>query len=344
MNKKVGVIGMGSFGVAIANLLSNNSNVLLYSRSQEKIDKFNQDHFFKGITFRPNVTGTTSLGEIAENCDLIFILIPSDSLRTLMRELGPMLTPAKIVIHGIKGLDLDQVVLDNPDIDKFDKNMVKTMSKVILEESSIIRVGALSGPNLAREILAGQPTATVLASQFDEVIKIGQEKLSGDKFYVFGSKDVYGAEFAGVFKNIVAIGTGILAGKGLGKNIQAMLITRGLREMIILGKLLNAKKRAFLGTAGIGDLIATATSDLSRNFTFGKRLGQGEKIDDILKSINEVVEGVRTLKIAYLLSRKYNLPTPITFILYKVVFDGFSVDSAISYLMRYPYADDVDFL
>ena len=246
MNKKVGVIGMGSFGVAIANLISNNSDVLLYSRSPEKIHRFNIDHFYKGINFKSNVTGTSDLSEIASNCDLIFILIPSYSLRILMKELGPMLTPAKIVIHGIKGLDIEQIDLDEPDLEKFDKRMVKTMSKVILEESSIIRVGALSGPNLAKEILAGQPTATVLASQFDEVIKIGQEKLSGDKFYVFGSKDVYGAEFAGVFKNIIAIGTGILAGKGLGKNIQAMLITRGLREMIILGKLLNAKKRAFL--------------------------------------------------------------------------------------------------
>lgn len=344
MYRKVGVIGMGSFGVAIANLLSNNTDVLLYSRSQEKINKFNSDHLFKGITFKSNVTGTASLHDIADNCDLIFILIPSANLRSLMKELGPMLNPAKIIIHGIKGLDLESIDLDEPDLDKFDKRMIKTMSKVILEESSIVRVGALSGPNLAREILAGQPTATVLASQFDEVIKIGQEKLSGDKFYVFGSKDVYGAEFAGVFKNIIAIGTGILAGKGLGKNIQAMLITRGLREMIILGKLLNAKKRAFLGTAGIGDLIATATSDLSRNFTFGKRLGQGESIDEILKSIDEVVEGVRTLKIAFLLSRKYNLSTPITYILYKVVFDKFSIDHALSYLMRYPYADDVDFI
>ena len=335
---------MGSFGVAIANLLSNNSEVLLYSRSQDKIDKFNKDHFFKGIYFKPNVTGTTDLQAIAINCDLIFILIPSANLRSLMKQLGPMLTPAKIIIHGIKGLDLESIDIDNPDLDKFDKKMVKTMSKVILEESSIVRVGALSGPNLAREILAGQPTATVLASRFDEVIKIGQERLSGDKFYVFGSQDVYGAEFAGVFKNIIALGTGILAGKGLGKNIQAMLITRGLREMIILGKLLNAKKRAFLGTAGIGDLVATATSDLSRNFTFGKRLGQGESMENILLSIDEVVEGVRTLKIAYLLSRKYNLPTPITFILYKVVFDGFRIDNALSYLMRYPYANDVDFM
>jgi glycerol-3-phosphate dehydrogenase (NAD(P)+) len=344
MKKAVGVIGMGSFGIAVANLISHNSDVLLYSRSREKIDDFNKTHTFRSINFNINVIGTCSLEEVANTCDLIFILIPSENLRGLMREFGPLLNPSKIIIHGIKGLDIESIDLYRPDLSRFNKNMIKTMSTVILEESSIIRVGALSGPNLAKEILAGQPTATVLASQFDEVIKLGQEKLSGDKFYVFGSKDVYGAEFAGVFKNVIAIGTGILAGKGLGKNIQAMLITRGLREMIILGKLLHAKKRAFLGTAGIGDLIATATSDLSRNFTFGKRLGQGESVNEVLESINEVVEGVRTLKIAYLLSRKYNLPTPIIYILYKVVFDGTNIDSALSYLMRYPYAEDVDFI
>lgn len=343
MSKKVGVVGMGSFGAAIANLLSNNTDVIIYSRNTKKITNFNQNHQFKGITFSPNVVGTDSLEEIAEKCDLIFIVIPSAKLRGLMKEFCPFLTPAKIIIHGIKGLDLKEIELDNPDTNQFHKGLVKTMSKVILEESSVVRVGALSGPNLSREILDGQPTATVIASEFDEVIKIGQEKLSTGKFYVFGSQDMLGAEFAGVFKNIIAVGAGILAGKGLGKNIQAMLITRGLREIIIFGELLGAKKEAFLGTAGIGDLIATATSNLSRNFTFGKRLGEGESMKEILTSMDEVVEGVRTLNIGMLLAKKYKLHTPITFILYKIVFDNYDIDKAIQYLMRYPYAEDVDF-
>lgn len=343
MNKKVGVVGMGSFGAAIANLLSNNTDVIIYSRNSEKIIRFNENRQFKGITFSENVVGTASLEEIAEKCDLIFIVIPSASLRSLMKEFGPLLTPAKIIIHGIKGLDLKEIDLDNPSTDEFHKDLVKTMSKVILEESSVVRVGALSGPNLSKEILENQPTATVIASEFDEVIKIGQEKLSTNKFYVFGSQDMLGAEFAGVFKNIIAVGAGILAGKGLGKNIQSMLITRGLREMIIFGQLLGAQKEAFLGTAGIGDLVATATSNLSRNFTFGKRLGEGETMEQILTTMEEVVEGVRTLNIGMLLAKKYKLHTPITFILYKIVFDNYDIDKAIQYLMRYPYAEDVDF-
>ena len=344
MDRKVGVVGMGSFGAALSMLLSYNTDVLVFSRNTAKVTKFNKEHTFKGVVFSDNVIATDSLEEISKKCDLIFIVVPSAGLRALMKEFGPLLNPSKIIIHGIKGLDLEGLDLENVDIDNFNKKQIKTMSKVILEESSIVRVGALSGPNLAREILAGQPTATVIASQFEEVIKIGQEKLSGDKFYVFGSNDIKSAEFAGVFKNIIALGSGILTGKGMGKNMQAMLITRGLREMIIFGKLLGAKRRAFLGTAGIGDLIATATSELSRNFSFGKRLGKGEKMEDILTSIGEVVEGVRTLQIAMLLTKKYNLQTPITYVLYKIVFENFDIDRAISYLMRYPYADDVDFI
>ena len=189
MKKAVGVIGMGSFGIAVANLISHNSDVLLYSRSKEKIDDFNKTHTFRGINFNTNVVGTYKLEEIAINCDLIFILIPSENLRALMRELGPLLNPSKIIIHGIKGLDLESIDLDDPDISRFNKNMIRTMSTVILEESSIIRVGALSGPNLAKEILAGQPTATVLASQFDEVIKLGQEKQ--EPFYFTYQKNAY---------------------------------------------------------------------------------------------------------------------------------------------------------
>ena len=335
---------MGSFGAALAMLLSNNTNVFIYSRNTEKVNNFNENRFFKNVQFPDNVTATDSLEEIAEQCGLIFIVIPSANLRNLMKKFGPLLNPSKIIIHGIKGLDLEGLDLDNIDLKTFNKKKVRTMSKVILEESSIVRIGALSGPNLAKEILAGQPTATVIASEFEEVIKIGQEKLSSDKFYVFGSNDIKSAEFAGVFKNIIALGSGILTGKGMGKNMQAMLITRGLREMIIFGKSLGAKRRAFLGTAGIGDLIATATSELSRNFTFGKRLGRGENMNEILSSMDEVVEGVRTLQIAMLLIKKYNLQAPITYILYKIVFDNYDINKAISYLMRYPFADDVDFI
>jgi glycerol-3-phosphate dehydrogenase (NAD(P)+) len=221
---------------------------------------------------------------------------------------------------------------------------VFTMSEVIKQESVVVRVGCLSGPNLATEILAGQPAATVIGSEYNEVIKLGQKALNSKYFHVFGTHQLLGAELAGALKNVIAIGSGILEGKGMGKNIQAMLITRGLTEMIYFGKALGAKPDAFLGTAGIGDLVATATSANSRNFTVGLRLAKGESIADISKSMVETAEGIRTLRITRSLARHYKLHTPITEMLHEIVFEGFDIEKAMDYLMEYPYGVDVDFL
>jgi glycerol-3-phosphate dehydrogenase (NAD(P)+) len=173
---------------------------------------------------------------------------------------------------------------------------------------------------------------------------VGQEALGSKLFFVFGTHDTKGAELAGAYKNVIAIASGVLDGKGLGRNIQGMLITRGLREMVYFGKLLGSSSRAFIGTSGIGDLVATATSSSSRNFSFGCRLAKGESVDEILKSTDEEIEGLRTLKIAEELAKSYNIHAPITRILYRVVYENLNIDRAIMDLMRFPYAPDVDFL
>jgi glycerol-3-phosphate dehydrogenase (NAD(P)+) len=218
------------------------------------------------------------------------------------------------------------------------------MSEVIRAESSVIRVGCFSGPNLAKEILAGQPTATVIASEFDEVIELGKEKLSGKNFYVFGSHELKGAEIAGALKNIAALGSGMLEGYQLGRNMQAMLITRSLHETIYFGKRMGVNPRAFLGTAGIGDLIATCTSYKSRNFQFGIKLASGKTIAEIREESNEVAEGVRTLQIVYHLARKYKIEMLLTGILYKMVFDKLPLNRALAYLLKLPDSQDVDFV
>ena len=218
------------------------------------------------------------------------------------------------------------------------------MSEVIREESVVVRIGCLSGPNLASEIFEGQPTATVIGSRFDEVIDIGKKVLSSRHFQVFGTYDIKGAELAGALKNIIAIGSGILSGLGLGKNIQALLITRGLMEMIYFGKAFGATPKPFVGTAGIGDLVCTATSMSSRNFTFGYRQGRGEKKEEIMSSMPEMAEGVRTLKIARKLADELKLHVPITQMLFKAVYEEYDLRQAIEYLMRYPYYVDVDFI
>lgn len=336
-----GVIGSGSFGITLATLLAENTNVLLFSRHKQIIEDVNQKHICNGIPLSMRVKATSNIDELVKTCRILFPVVPSNSFRKMIRNFSVYLKPYHTLIHGTKGFDVDQEVLEQKNISR---KHVFTMSEVIEQESSVVKIGCLAGPNLAKEILAGQPTATVVASQFEEVILTGQQLLGGSKFFVFGSYDLKGAEMAGALKNIVALGSGILAGLNMGKNIQAMMITRGLSEMIYFGKSMGAKTRSFLGTAGIGDLIATATSEDSRNFIFGKRIGQGESFQQIMSTMVEVAEGVRTLKIIYQLIKIHKIPAPITMMLYKIIYEGHDISSAIKYLMNYPYGIDVEFI
>lgn len=344
MEKPVGVIGAGSFGSTIASLISENKKVLIYSRNQSEIDNINGGHIHKGITLSNNVKATGDLKYLAESCNLIFPVIPAESFRTVIRKVAPFITPLHIVIHATKGLDLLDTDIEDLGKKGFEHDIIRTMSQVVTEESSTLRVGCLSGPNLAKEINKLYPTAAVIASEFEEVIEQGQVALSSSRFFVFGSHQILSAELAGAFKNIIAIGSGILGGKELGKNMQALLITRGLREIIHIGIALGAEGRAFLGTAGLGDLIATATSENSRNYNFGIRIAKGESISQIRDSVEEVAEGVRTLRIVKYILDKYKLHAPICELIYEIVFKDLDVNKAISYLMRYPFAPDVDFL
>ena len=340
----VGVIGAGSFGTAIANLLAYNADVCLYSRNPDLVAQINSTRKNLGVDLSPRIQATSDLSELAEKCTLIFPIVPSRNFRSMIRDLAPFLKPYHILIHGTKGFDLHDLSEQDLENKTITRENVHTMSEVILQETVVVRVGCLSGPNLAKEIMEGQPTATVIGSRFTEVINTGKKVLSSEHFHVFGTHDLLGAELAGALKNSIAIGSGILGGKGLGKNIQAMLITRGLIEMVYFGKAMGATSKAFFGTAGVGDLVATATSPNSRNYSFGFRLGIGEQMEDIIDSMPELAEGLRTIKITSQLAKYYNLRVPITQMLYNVVFKGFDIERAIRYLITYPYDVDVDFL
>ena len=349
MNQKeaaqpVAVIGAGTFGTAVANLLAINVPVILYSRNTAIVHQVNSTHKLHGVSLSHRLSATHDLKEVAGRCRLIFPIVPSTNFRSMMERLGPYLHPYHILIHGTKGFDIAGVSEEELDLGMIRPEQLCTMSKVIIQESSVQRVGCLSGPNLASEIMQGQPTATVVGTVFREVFEQAKNVLGSEQFHVFGTADILGAELAGALKNVIAIGSGILRGKGLGKNIQAMLITRGLQEMIYFGKAFGATTDAFFGTAGIGDLVATATSRQSRNFTLGYRLGKGESIRDVQESMPEMAEGVRTLKITYHLSNHFKLKVPITRMLYKVVFEGYDPERALRYLITYPYDVDVDFL
>ncbi len=339
IHQQVAVIGAGSFGIAVADLLSENTRVMLYARRTEVVEAIQRrEGEYAGLSDK--ISTHSDLGEIARACTLIFIMVPSQSFRALMRELSPHLSPSHLIIHGTKGLDISLSPAGKPINPKF----IRTMSQVIAEESVVCRIGCLSGPNLAGEIRARQPAATLLSSRFKEVIKAGQSVLRSPRFLVYGNEDILGVELAGTLKNIMALAAGILAGRDWGKNVWALLVTRGLSEMVHIGKAMGADVKAFLGIAGIGDLVATAASTQSRNYSVGYRLARGEKISEILSSMNEVAEGVRTLEIVKALVSSLKITTPITEVLHRIFFKEMEVDTAIKYLMHYPYAIDVDYI
>ena len=344
-NKPVAVIGAGSFGSVIANLLAQKCEVLLYARDPAVIEKIATTREHRGKSLHRNITPTGDLMHIANSCDVIFPIVPSSAFRQVMQQLSPYLHPYHILIHGTKGLDInlpDGKGLD--DFNKLSRDYIRTMSEVITEESVVVRVGCLAGPNLAGEMAEGQPAATVVASRYKEVIQIGESLLRSDNFQVYGNYDLIGIELAGVLKNIIAIASGALSGLGLGENALGLLISRGMVEMVYLGKALGGNVEAFLGLAGIGDLVTTCSSTLSRNFTVGYRLARGEKLSEITNTMEEVAEGVNTIRITKKLISYYKLRAPITEALHQVLFEDMPAERALQFLMRYPYNVDIDFL
>jgi len=342
----VGVIGAGSFGTAVANLLAENGPVLLYSRKQERVDEINNTKRNAGHNIHPNILASGNIEDICRQCYLLFPSVPSDSFRSMMKDFAPFLRPDHILVHTTKGFDIQLPKGDNildKDI-KIGPSDIMTMSKVILQESNVRRVGCMSGPNLARELAANQPAATVIASRFDEVIREATLAIKSSRFQVYASHDMFGVELAGVLKNTMALAAGALGGMDYGQNTMAFLISRGLREMIKLGTALGADKSAFLGLAGIGDLVATCTSPLSRNYTVGYRLAKGESLDHIIATSSEVAEGLKTVNICKILAERLHLNLPIILTTYRVLFEDMDTKEGLAYLMEYQWSRDVDYV
>ena len=344
-DKPIGVIGAGNFGSAVANLLAPHRKVLLYARDESVIERISGSRENRGHRIHQNIIPTTDMEHVAESCDIIFPIVPSAHFRVMMKRLSNYLHPYHILIHGTKGFDLQLPEGQTIDtIKSLNRSQVKTMSEVIMEESVVVRVGCLAGPNLSKELAAGQPAATVIASSFNEVIQIGKRLLRNERFQVYGNNDLVGVELAGVLKNVIAIAAGALSGLGYGENAKGLLISRGMVEMVYLGRALGGNTKAFLGVAGVGDLVTTCNSSLSRNFNVGYRLAKGETLKDILESTDEIAEGINTVKIAKKCADYYKVRAPITSTLYNVLFEDLTVKQALNYLMRYPLHTDIDFL
>ena len=336
---KIGVIGTGNFGLALANLLALNSEVLIYARREKIANKINLERIHKGQEINNRVTAVNSIEEVANSCKLIFPIIPSSNFKEMLEKLKPFLTPEHILIHGTKGLHIERNL---DEVEELDKTEVLTMTELILRETAVVRVGCIAGPNLAKELSDKQIGGTVVASRYNEVIREGKKALNSNIFRVYGSNEVLGVEIASVLKNYIAIAAGMLEGLGYGDNSKALLITRGMAEMVFFGKAFGASEKAFMGLAGIGDLMATCNSKLSRNFRVGYQLAEGKAMKNILAGMNEVAEGVKTIKIVKLLEG-YGFNSPLADALYKIIYEDWDINQGLDYVMNLPVSDDTDF-
>lgn len=328
---KVAVVGGGSWGTVLAHLVSQNaSEVRLWVRHEEQARAINSGRvnadYVPELTLNDRVKAYSDLERVfADHPEAVVWALPSSACREQAKRLAPLFRGDEVVIHATKGIE---------------EGSLKRISELLREELPVARIGVLSGPNLAHEVAAGQPAATVVASNFHEVVVAGHALFTTDRFRVYGAEDVVGVEWAGTLKNILAIASGALDGLKLGWNARAMLITRGLAEMVRFGAAMGAREQTFLGLAGMGDLLATCSSPLSRNYRVGMRLGEGRALDEILAELGSVAEGVRTTRTVYEYARSRGIEMPITEAVHRLISGSVSVRDVMRELMTRPARDE----
>lgn len=319
---EISIIGAGSWASAIANVLSEKYDVLVYARDQEQVNSINKENinkkYFPNKKLRKNVKATSSLESLFSN-EYIINAIPTQNIRQVYSKLDKNILNEKILINLSKGIELKN------------NYRISEIFESIFGEISYV---ALSGPSHAEEVINEMPTTIVCASSDLNISKDVQKIFSRDYFRVYTSTDVVGVEIGGSIKNILALGIGMADGLGYGDNSKAAMITRGIHEMERFAEFFDADPKTINGLAGIGDLIVTATSTHSRNNRAGKLIGKGMSAEEASQEIKMVVEGIPTTKAVYDLAKKRNIDLPITIELYKVLFMGKSAHQSVSDLMN----------
>ncbi len=328
------IIGSGSWGTALAVLLSKKGcSVKLWARRDELAQVMAREHvnaqYLPGVFLPDAVMPTSDIADALVDSDTVILAVPSGGVRQALVLLKDYLKPGMLIVHAGKGLECETGLRGS-----------QVISEVLGDEAGRECV-VLSGPNLAVELAKDIPTATVVASASVENAVRAQTLFSSPSLRVYRSNDIAGVELGGALKNVLAIGAGISDGLGYGDNTKATLITRGLVEMTRLGVALGADARTFTGLSGIGDLMATSASRLSRNLRLGLMLGQGKNIEDSLRSLGQVAEGMPTCEAAYNLSKKLNISMPITEQIHAVLFEGKSPRKAVRDLMTRDYKEEL---
>ena len=327
------VIGGGSFGTAIAEVAASNGHeITLWLRNEEQANTINEKHvnarYLPDYPLNPAIVATTDMQAAIDQAEVIFVSVPSKSFRQVVSDMK-LVGRGKLLISTTKGIERDTFDL---------------MSEILHEEAPGNRIGVLSGPNLAREIMAGAPTATVVASEDQVLCNEIQGLLTSETFRVYTNPDRFGVELGGALKNIYAIVAGMASSMGLGENTHSMLITRSLAEMSRFAVKLGADPLTFLGLAGVGDLIATCTSPLSRNFRVGLALGEGKSLKEAEETLGQVAEGINTLRMVKHRADKMNIVMPIVSGLYEIAFKRRDVWLIASIMLMREQKTDVEFI
>ena len=326
MTFKVGVVGAGAWGTALAQLMADQgSDVLVWAYEHEVVDDINQHHenriFLPDARLSERLKATNDIAEAMASKDLVLIVCPSHVMRPVMTQAAPYVPADVPIVSAAKGIENESLM---------------TMSEVLEDVLPAARrknLAFLSGPSFARELVRRQPTAVSVAAETEPLAERVQKMMVGPYFRVYTSTDVVGVELGGALKNVVAIASGAADGLGLGCNSAAALITRGLAEITRLAVHRGAHPLTLAGLAGMGDLVLTCMGGLSRNRTVGKKLGEGQTLEQIVGEMRQVAEGVKTAKSVYRLAEREGVDMPICSTVYRMLYEDLPAKEAVAGLM-----------
>ena len=326
------ILGGGSFGTTLAALMAAEGvPVTLWLRDEKVAREIGEVHenrrYMPGVSLDPRLTVSTDMKQAVASAQLVFLAIPSSAFRTVLREIGADLA-GKGVVSTTKGIEQPGFLM---------------MSDIAVQEAPQARIAVLSGPNLAKEMAAGELTATVVASDDPTLCAEVQAVLGSKRLRVYASQDKYGVELGGALKNVYAIISGMAAAMGMGENTRSMLITRSLAEMSRFAVHMGANPLTFLGLAGVGDLIVTCMSPLSRNYQVGFALGQGKTLEQAVAQLGQVAEGVNTLKVLKQKADEEGVYMPLVAGLHAILFEAQPLPAVINRLMTAEQKYDVEF-
>lgn len=322
---RVAVIGAGSWGTTVANIVATKQPVTLWARRAELATVINTQHvnpdYLPDIKLSEQLHATSNLAASLERAEAIVMGVPSHGFRSVLQSGRDLINPDIPIVSLAKGVERETLM------------RMTEVAADVLPDHRVDRIGVLTGPNLAKEIVAGQPAATVIAMKDTESARILQELFINPRFRVYTNDDVIGSEAAGALKNVMAIAAGMAHGLGFGDNTMATLITRALAELTRLGTAMGGRPLTFAGLAGMGDLIATCMSSQSRNHTVGYGLGQGKKLDGIIAEMNQVAEGVKSTPGILSLAERHGIEMPIATQVARVLYEGAGPAEAVANLM-----------